>query len=124
MEWSEIAALHARGVQIGSHSVTHRDLGRLPMGEVERELLASRRRIAEQCGFEVDEFAIPFGQSGNWPVGATEAAYAAGYRYVFAQSEDRRPPGTIPRTFVTRFDGPRVFRALLDGAFDRWEEWC
>ncbi len=51
------------------------------------------------------------------------AARAAGYTAVFAQSEERRPPGTVPRTFITRFDGDRIFRGALGGAFDRWEEW-
>jgi hypothetical protein len=36
---------------------------------------------------------------------------------------ERRPPGTVPRTFITRFDNDRLFRAALGGAFDRWEEW-
>ncbi len=54
---------------------------------------------------------------------AAELAYQAGYKDVYAQAEDTRPNGTIPRTFVTRFDGDRIFSALLRGAYDRWEEW-
>jgi hypothetical protein len=46
-----------------------------------------------------------------------------GYEVVYAQAEETRPIGTIPRTFVTRFDGDLIFNALMTGVFDRWEEW-
>jgi len=42
---------------------------------------------------------------------------------VYAQAEETRPAGTVARTFVTSFDADRIFRSLLGGAFDRWEEW-
>ncbi len=59
----------------------------------------------------------------NWTPAAGKAAKAVGYKIVYAQAEETRPEGTVPRTFVTRFDGDRVFKALLGGAFGRWEEW-
>jgi len=31
-------------------------------------------------------------------------------------------PGTVPRTFITRHDTDRVFRAALSGAFRHVEE--
>ena len=59
----------------------------------------------------------------NWTADAAAAARAAGYEIIYAQAEETRPPDTVPRTFVTHFDGPHIFSALLGGAFDRWEEW-
>jgi hypothetical protein len=29
----------------------------------------------------------------------------------------------VARSFVTKFDGDRIFKALLKGKFDYWEEW-
>ena len=52
-----------------------------------------------------------------------KAANDAGYEIVYAQAEATRPEGTVARTFVTKFDGDRIFNALLKGKFDRWEEW-
>jgi hypothetical protein len=46
-----------------------------------------------------------------------------GYTTVYAQAVDTRPAGTVPRTFITRIDRPKVFRAALAGAYDGWEEW-
>jgi peptidoglycan/xylan/chitin deacetylase (PgdA/CDA1 family) len=123
MTWRELAELAAAGAEIGSHSVSHPDFAAIAPERYERELAESRRVICGRLGVGAESFAIPFGQSGNWPAAAAEAARKAGYASVYAQAEETRPAGTIARTFVTRFDGGHIFRALLDGAFDRWEEW-
>lgn len=121
--WRDIEHAARLGAEVGSHSLTHPDFGRLAPAEAAHELSESRRLIELRTGITSRTFAIPFGQSGNWSPAAQSAARDAGYVAVFAQSEERRPGETVPRTFITRFDGDRVFRAALGGAFDRWEEW-
>jgi peptidoglycan/xylan/chitin deacetylase (PgdA/CDA1 family) len=123
LPWRDLEKLLAHGAEIGSHSATHPDFGRIPVAQMVDELTRSRREIARELGVTPNSFAIPLGQSMNWPAAAAEAAREAGYDIIYAQAEDTRPSGTTPRTFVTRFDGDRVFKALLRGAFDRWEEW-
>jgi peptidoglycan/xylan/chitin deacetylase (PgdA/CDA1 family) len=121
--WGEIEALMAQGAEVGSHSVTHRRMAGMTDGELAHELGDSRRLIEARLGVAPSAFAVPFGQSRDWSEDARSAAAAAGYDVVYAQAEETRPPGTVARTFVGRFDGDRIFRALLGGAFDRWEEW-
>jgi peptidoglycan/xylan/chitin deacetylase (PgdA/CDA1 family) len=121
--WAEIERLAARGATIASHSVSHPDFGALPREAARRELVASREAIRTRLGIETSEFAIPFGCARNWSAAAQEEALAAGYTTIYAQAEARRAPNTVPRTFITRYDGPRLFRAALVGAFDDWEEW-
>lgn len=121
--WREIERLASSGATIGSHSLTHPNFGLLSKAAAEEELFRSREVIAARLGITPASFAIPFGQSGNWSDTAAKAAASAGYRMVFAQSETRRPADTVPRTFITRFDSDRVFRAALGGSFDSWEEW-
>jgi peptidoglycan/xylan/chitin deacetylase (PgdA/CDA1 family) len=123
LPWREIERLMAMGVQIGSHSVTHPDFGSIERTQMIDELCGSRDTIQRRLGFAPTFFAIPYGQSMNWPPAAGEIAREAGYENVYAQAEDTRPDGTIPRTFVTCFDHDRIFSALLRGAYDRWEEW-
>jgi peptidoglycan/xylan/chitin deacetylase (PgdA/CDA1 family) len=122
LDWRGVDALRNSGVRIANHSVSHPDFGRLPVGEIRRELEVSRHRL-HQAGIDSDEFAIPFGQSRNWPASAAAIAAEVGFTHVYAQAVETRPPDTIPRTFVTRVDRPRLFRAALAGAYDRWEEW-
>jgi len=104
--------------------VTHRNFRDLSPGEAQYELSESRRIIAARTGITATEFAIPFGQSTDWSPDArrgkpTSPEYAA----VYAQSELRRPPGTVARTFVTRFDNQRLSERPSAAAFDDWEEW-
>lgn len=121
--WSEIARLATAGATIASHSVTHPNFASLDAAAAATELRGSRQTIGQRIGLDTTGFAIPFGQSKNWTAVAGKAALDAGYKTVYAQSERRRAPGTVARTFVTRFDGDRIFHASLRGAFDRWEEW-
>ena len=123
LRWAEIERLAAAGAEIGSHSVTHPNFRWLDRAQTVDELVRSRRTIEEHLGIAPTSFAIPLGQSGNWSPAASEAARQAGYSTVYAQAEQTRPQTTVARTFVTRFDGDRIFRAALGGAFDRWEEW-
>jgi peptidoglycan/xylan/chitin deacetylase (PgdA/CDA1 family) len=123
LDWGGLARLHELGVEIGSHSVTHPDFGKIDRSKAVDELNRSREVLKSRLGINPDCFAIPFGQSRNWTSAAHEAAGEAGYRLVYAQAENTRPPGTIPRTFVTWMDDERIFTALLKGAFDNWEEW-
>jgi peptidoglycan/xylan/chitin deacetylase (PgdA/CDA1 family) len=123
LTWREIERLAAAGAEIGSHSVTHPNFGWLDASATIDELGRSQRTIEERLGITPTSFAIPLGQSDNWTSLASNAARETGYTTIYAQAEDTRPAGTVARTFVTRWDGDRVFRAALGGAFDRWEEW-
>jgi peptidoglycan/xylan/chitin deacetylase (PgdA/CDA1 family) len=121
--WDTLADLMAQGVTIGSHSCSHPDFSLLGRDAIIEELTRSRELVRTRLGLSTTDFAIPFGQSGNWPLEAGGAAVRAGYRRIYAQSETRRPPTTVARTFISRFDDERIFLAALSGGFDRWEEW-
>lgn len=123
LNWDQLKSLMGADLEIGCHSVSHPDFSKLTRDAIEFELVRSRDRIEEKLGFTPDTFAIPFGQSANWNETAHGLAKEAGYATVYSQAENTAFPGTVPRTFVTKFDNDRIFRALLKGAFDNWEEW-
>jgi peptidoglycan/xylan/chitin deacetylase (PgdA/CDA1 family) len=123
IDWAGIESLMKDGVEIGSHTRTHPDFGQIDPERMADELEGSRRDFEKKLGFAPSSFAIPLGQSMNWTAPAAAAARKAGYKFIYAQSERKRPEGTIARTFVTRFDSRRIFLALLGGAYDNWEEW-
>jgi peptidoglycan/xylan/chitin deacetylase (PgdA/CDA1 family) len=123
LDWKGVEALASAGLTVASHSVTHPDFGQLSAADARRELEVSRERLEAMMGIRTSEFAIPLGQSRNWTADAGQAAAQAGYTTVYAQSVNTRPDGTVPRTFITSIDRPRLFRAALAGAYDNWEEW-
>lgn len=123
MDWRDIEKLLSAGAEMGSHSATHPDFGKIDLGQMTDELGGSRELFRKRLGFSPETFAIPLGQSMNWKAESMKAAIDAGYSVVYAQAEETRPKDTVARTFVTKFDGDRIFRALLRGKFDYWEEW-
>ena len=104
--------------------MTHPNFGSISLDEGVHEMVASRDHIARKLAVAPSGFAIPFGQSRDWSGELTKVADAAGFETVYAQSAERRSPGTVARAlFITRYDGDAVFRGALGGRFDRWEEW-
>ncbi len=123
LDWGGVVALRDAGVEIGSHSLTHPDFGVLAMADAREQLATSKDILEQRLGAPITDFAIPFGQSGNWGTTLTALAREVGYDAVYAQSEHRRPPETTARTFITSVDNERRFLAAVRGAFDGWEEW-
>lgn len=123
LSWDELGRMRESGVELGSHSATHRDFGKIDVEHARREFEQSREKIRERLGFAPESFAIPFGQSANWNPSVDIVAREVGFKTIYAQAEETRPAGTVARTFVTHFDDDRLFKALLRGAYDRWEEW-
>jgi peptidoglycan/xylan/chitin deacetylase (PgdA/CDA1 family) len=76
----EIRAMAAAGIEIGSHSSTHADLGSISDQRVlEEEIGGSRETLQDLLGRPVRYFAFPFGDRRNLSVRAFELAFAAGY---------------------------------------------
>jgi len=121
--WDEIIRIAELGGEIGNHSATHPDFSRLNREQALHEIGDAGDLIENRTGIRTTTFAIPLGQSANWTAEADTAARELGYDVIYAQAEETRPTGTAGRTFVTAYDSPRVFDALLRGRFDRWEEW-
>lgn len=122
MDWQDVLRAARLGAEVGSHSITHPDFGTVSDEQAGAELFESRRMIRERTGILVDSFAIPFGQSRNWRPELSRLARSCGYQTVYAQATETRTEGTVARTFITRYDRSRIFKAALEGAFDAWEE--
>ncbi len=80
LSWKQLREMRSCGMLVGSHGITHRFLTRLSPGELERELLDSRRRIEDELGEPVDALSLP---GGRFSSRVLHAARYAGYRLVF-----------------------------------------
>ncbi|HVP29909.1 MAG TPA: polysaccharide deacetylase family protein [Myxococcota bacterium] len=101
--WRDLASLRAAGFTIGSHTLSHRTLKKLPADEVEREVVESRSRLEDRLGAPVLHFSFPKGRS-TWI--AARAVRRAGYRSAVATGE----------RFVGRFSRLRhLGRLRVDG---------
>jgi peptidoglycan/xylan/chitin deacetylase (PgdA/CDA1 family) len=78
--WDEIDSLAHAGFSFGSHARTHRDLTRLPPGELREELVRSREEIEGRLGTPVRSLSYPYGRVNER---VCREAERAGYRAAF-----------------------------------------
>ena len=81
LDWDQIIAMRDSGlVEFGSHTCTHRIVGRCSRGVALDELLTSRRIIEERMGGRCDLFCYPNGTPGDFTAESEALAREAGYR--------------------------------------------
>ncbi len=90
---SEIRELTAAGMEIGSHTVSHRFLSHLPELEVREELAASRAILEDLTGRRVCFLALPGGRCSR---AALRIAREVGYRGVCTSQIGTNPLGRVP----------------------------
>ena len=114
--------LASRGHEVGSHTMSHADLSRLPEDRAREEIEGSRRALEDVLSVPVTAIAYPFGRHAD----ATRAiAREAGYQMGVTTKEAGVPPEpdwfALPRVWVNRSVGRMQFRAKLTPALDVYE---
>lgn len=110
----ELRQLHGAGVEIGSHTRSHRPLVRLSNSELESELRDSRHFLEDLIGGAVTTLAYPGGAAGP------RERMAAQRWYELAFAVDPGPLGPLCDPYlIPRFDpcfhqGPEDFLAQLE----------
>jgi peptidoglycan/xylan/chitin deacetylase (PgdA/CDA1 family) len=80
LSWDEVRELRAAGMEVGSHTWSHRNLARLSISEAEQDLRRSREVLEERLGEPVRAIAYPWGKLGRHVNSETfTAARRAGY---------------------------------------------
>ena len=79
MDWHHVRELRTRGFEIGSHTLTHPDLGKLPPSDACVEIAGSKEKLEQELGSAVTSFAYPFGGKGNITEENRELVKRAGY---------------------------------------------
>lgn len=106
MSWDMLREIAERGVEIGSHTVSHPHLTQLSDDELDRELRDSRSRIEDKLGRPARLLAYPYGEHD---ARVQAAARRAGYAAAFAQwpGSSIRNDYALPRASFYRADSLR-----------------
>jgi peptidoglycan/xylan/chitin deacetylase (PgdA/CDA1 family) len=80
MNWDNVRELHARGFEIGAHTVTHSDLGKTDGADAEREITGGKAAIEAALGAPVLHFAYPYGRRDQLSDANRVRVREAGYR--------------------------------------------
>ena len=111
MTADEVREASERGMEIGSHSMTHPRLSGLAPELLEEEVGASRRVLAEVLGEEVGGFCYPY---GDVDLQALRAVGRAGYDYACAwKTRIEHNDYDLFRTPIDEKDGIFRFRTKL-----------
>jgi peptidoglycan/xylan/chitin deacetylase (PgdA/CDA1 family) len=116
LRWDGLAELVERGVEVGSHTLSHPHLRELSAAELEDEVLSSRQRLEDHLGVPCRIFAYPFGESDRR---VRAAVRKAGYECAFGLPGDTSwsDPFNLPRVGVWRKDGFLRFAMKTSAAF-------
>jgi len=108
MSWDMLQEVAERGVEIGSHTVSHPHLPELGDHELHSELRESRERIEDRLGRPCRVLAYPY---GHHDARVRAAARAAGYSAAFTLEPPTGvfEPSAVPRVGVYRRDTPLRF---------------
>lgn len=101
MEWDDVRAAAAVGIEIGSHSRSHVELDVVPTARLRAEVADSRRDLAAQLGRPVRSIAYPHGYHSDAVVRAVkEAGYdsACAVKDTWSRTDDDR--FALARMFV------------------------
>lgn len=127
LDWAALGRLAADGVALGAHTCTHLDLSSAGADTAEREIVASRTRLARELGVQTTTFAYPYGgvSPAARDVVAREFRYGVTTRLATLAPHDDaallprldsyylRASGTLEAWGTTRF---RMRMGLLAGA--------
>ncbi len=82
MSWDQIRELHAAGVTIGNHSVSHPHMPDMDIVDVRREIVTAQNRFEQELGMRPDLFAYPYGEASG---DIAELVRELGFRASFGQ---------------------------------------
>jgi peptidoglycan/xylan/chitin deacetylase (PgdA/CDA1 family) len=120
LEPSMLQEMHAAGMHVGSHAMTHRFLTTLAAGEEEDELARSKELLERTVGTRVDYFAPP---GGRWSKRTAETLRRLSYRAVATSAFGYNDSETVAFAYrripvVEATTRPR-FEAVIAGR--RWK---
>ena len=79
LSWRDVDTLLKAGHEIGSHTMTHRNLAKLSEGQVEFEIAKSFEVLSRRLG-KVKHFAWPFGHFSDFNSAATKIVFQTGFK--------------------------------------------
>jgi peptidoglycan/xylan/chitin deacetylase (PgdA/CDA1 family) len=114
LTWLQLRRLERRGVEIGSHTVSHRSLTGLSTAQAWTELVRSRRVLERRLGHRIPWLAYPFGAYDGRIEGlARRAGYLLAVTTEWGSRQSARRPLALHRLRVLDSTGVRGLAAML-----------
>lgn len=118
LSWSEIKELHNHGIEFGAHSLSHPDFTKIPLEEVRRELVESKKVIEDKLGSAVETFAYPYGKFNEDVKQLTAQNYAAACSTNLGKIQANSDFFALERVDTYYLKNERIFKSLDSVSFD------
>jgi peptidoglycan/xylan/chitin deacetylase (PgdA/CDA1 family) len=125
LTWAEIRQMRKAGIEFGSHTVNHAELVKLPLPEVERELVQSKAELEQQLAEPALNFAYPYAfPQCNAPFARNlralliKAGYACCLTTEIGRVKSDDDPFRLKRLPINSLDDTPLLRAKLEGGYD------
>lgn len=124
MSWENASTLVSGGMSIGSHTLSHADLGSISndKNKLDREIRASKEIIEEKLNIAVKYFAYPIGSRSTYNNKTEDLIRVSGYKAacinIFGTNKRRGNVFQLRRTRIDWNDTLFKFRMKLEGAYD------
>jgi peptidoglycan/xylan/chitin deacetylase (PgdA/CDA1 family) len=122
LTWDDVRAMTRLGFEIGSHTVTHPDLGAAPDDVARREIVESKKALENELGRPVRWFAYPFGGVHHFRPELLPVLQEAGYEGGVSAYGGFVYPGVdarmLPREAAPQFAGVLNLELHLAGSLD------
>ena len=114
LTWGQLRALERRGIEIGSHTVSHLSLQRLSDDQAFAELVRARRTLERRLRHPVPWLAYPFGAyDARIERLARRAGYVLAVTTQWGALQSARRPLALPRLRVLDSIGVQGLAAML-----------
>ncbi len=119
MTWDQVRALRAAGMDVQSHTKTHRVLQTLSTADVRTELRESRHELEQQLNEPIEAISYPVGHTISDRPDVREGLVDAGYKVGFTNATGAQPTGgsidrfSINRLAMSPHTSQSLFRAIL-----------
>ena len=84
MSWEEIIEIHRQGIEIGSHTLTHPFLTKIPKEKAKIEIQDSKKILEDKLSTQITSFCYPY---GDYDEKIKDLVVEAGYKYAFTTKE-------------------------------------
>lgn len=91
ISWAQLADMVKRGLDVGSHSISHPILTKLDEIQLYDELKLSRQTLQRETGHPVEVFCYPNGGQSDFDERVQEKIKQCGYQYAVAAFPSRAP---------------------------------
>jgi len=123
--WAELSELSVSGIEVASHSLSHRSLGSMSANQVREEAAKSKAMLEDRLGIEVSAFAYPYGTLADFNTSTGRILREVGYRMAFTSQHGAvlrgGNPWELPRIKIEGGDATWMFSLATRGALDQWK---